>query len=160
MSPICILLLKLSQASLESYHCHPISISYHCCLPEGYIASKTELDASRLDVRRHPKLTLSFLFISLVQLISCVRLFATPWTAADQPSLSINNPGDYLNSCPLSQRCHPTISSSVIPFSSCLQSLPASGSFQVRLFFVSETKALEFQLQHQSFQWTLRTDFL
>ena len=40
-------------------------------------------------------------------------------------------PGVYPNSCPLSQWCHPTISSSVIPFSSCLQSFPASGSFQI-----------------------------
>ena len=39
------------------------------------------------------------------------------------------------NSCPLSQWCHPTISSSVIPFSSCLQSFPASGSFPVSQFF-------------------------
>ena len=41
------------------------------------------------------------------------------------------------NSCPLSQWCHPTISSSVIPFSSCLQSFPASGSFTVSRFFAS-----------------------
>ena len=41
------------------------------------------------------------------------------------------------NSCPLSQWCHPTISSSVVPFSSCLQSLPASGSFQQSQFFAS-----------------------
>ena len=41
------------------------------------------------------------------------------------------------NSCPLSQWCHPTISSSVISFSSCLQSLPGSGSFPVSLFFAS-----------------------
>ena len=40
------------------------------------------------------------------------------------------------NSCPLSQWCHPTISSSVVPFSSCLQSLPASGSFPMRLFLM------------------------
>ena len=39
-------------------------------------------------------------------------------------------PRAYSNSCPLSRRCHPTISSCVIPFSSCLQSFPASGSFQ------------------------------
>ena len=39
------------------------------------------------------------------------------------------------NSCPLSQWCHPTISSSVIPFSSCLQSFPASGSFPMSQFF-------------------------
>ena len=38
-------------------------------------------------------------------------------------------PGMYSNSCPLSRWCHPTISSSVVPFSSCLQSFPASGSF-------------------------------
>ena len=46
-------------------------------------------------------------------------------------------PGVYSNSCPLTQWCHPTISSSVIPFSSCLQSFPASGSFQMSQFFVS-----------------------
>ena len=45
-------------------------------------------------------------------------------------------PGVYSNSCPLSQWCHPTISSSVIP-SSCLQSFPASGSFQMSHFFAS-----------------------
>ena len=41
------------------------------------------------------------------------------------------------NSCPLSRWCHPTISSSVIPFSSCLQSFPVSGSFQMSQFFAS-----------------------
>ena len=41
------------------------------------------------------------------------------------------------NSCPLSQWCHPTIWSSVIPFSSCLQSFPASGSFQISQLFAS-----------------------
>ena len=43
----------------------------------------------------------------------------------------------YSNSCPLSRWCHPTISSSVIPFSSCLQSFPASESFSVSQFFTS-----------------------
>ena len=46
-------------------------------------------------------------------------------------------PGVYSNSFPLSQWCHPTISSSVIPFSSCLQSSPASGSFQMSQLFKS-----------------------
>ena len=45
--------------------------------------------------------------------------------------------GLYSNSCPLSQWCHPIISSSVIPFFSCLQSFPASGSFQMSQFFAS-----------------------
>ena len=44
-------------------------------------------------------------------------------------------PGVYSNSCPLSQWCHPAISSSVVPFSSCPQALPASGSFQVSQLF-------------------------
>ena len=43
----------------------------------------------------------------------------------------------YSNSCPLSWWYHPTISSSVVPFSSCLQSFPASGSFQISQLFVS-----------------------
>ena len=46
-------------------------------------------------------------------------------------------PRVYSNSCPLSQWCHPTISSSVDPFSSCLQSFPASGSFQMSQLFTS-----------------------
>ena len=46
-------------------------------------------------------------------------------------------PGAYSNSCPSSPWCHPTILSSLIPFSSCLQSLPASGSFQMSQFFTS-----------------------
>ena len=46
-------------------------------------------------------------------------------------------PGVYSNSCPLSQWCHPAISSSVVPFSSCPQSLPASGSFQMNQLFAS-----------------------
>ena len=46
-------------------------------------------------------------------------------------------PRAYSNSCPLSQWCHPTISSSVVPFSSCLQSFPASGSFPMSQLFTS-----------------------
>ena len=46
-------------------------------------------------------------------------------------------PGVYSNSCSLSQWCHPTISSSVIPFSSCPQSFPASWSFQMSQLFAS-----------------------
>ena len=47
-----------------------------------------------------------------------------------------STPRVYPNSCPLSQWCHQTISSSVIPFSSCLQSFPASGSFQISQLFI------------------------
>ena len=47
------------------------------------------------------------------------------------------SPGACSNSCPLSRWCHPTISSSVVPFSSCLQSFPASASFLMSQFFTS-----------------------
>ena len=47
-----------------------------------------------------------------------------------------------------------------VPFSSCLQSLPASAFFPMSQFFTSGGKVLHFQLPHQSFQWTFRTDFL
>ena len=52
------------------------------------------------------------------------------------------------------------ISSSVLPFSPRLQCFPASGSFQMSQFFAQVAKVWEFQLQHQTFQWTLRTDLL
>ena len=61
-------------------------------------------------------------------------------------------PRVYSNSCPLSRWCHPTISSFVTPFSSCLQSFPASGSSQMSQFFALGGQSLEFQLEHQSFQ--------
>ena len=48
-----------------------------------------------------------------------------------------SSPGAYSNSCPLSRLCHPIISSSVVPFSSCLQSFPASESFQTGQLFAS-----------------------
>ena len=74
---------------------------------------------------------------SSVQLLSRVWLFVTPWTAACQVSLSITNSQSSHNPCPSSWWCHPTISSSVAPFSSCPQSFPASGSFQMSQFFAS-----------------------
>ena len=51
-------------------------------------------------------------------------------------------PGAYSNLCPLSWWCHPTISSFVVSFSSCLQSFPASGSFQMSQFFASDGQSI------------------
>ena len=74
------------------------------------------------------------------------------------PSLS---PRIRSDSCPLSQWCHLTISSSVSPFSSCLQSFPASGGiFQWVSSSHQVAKILELQLQYQSFQWIFKIDFL
>ena len=77
-----------------------------------------------------------------------------------RPPCPSQTPGVYSNSCPSSQWCHPAISSSIIPFSSCPQSLPASGFSQWVNSSHEVAKVLEFQLQHQSFQWTPRTDLL
>ena len=66
--------------------------------------------------------------ISSVQSLSCVLLFGHHGMQHASPSCPSWTPRAYSNSCPSSQWCHPTISSSVIPFSSCLQSFPASGS--------------------------------
>ena len=65
----------------------------------------------------------------VVQLLSCVQLCATPWIAAHQASLSITKSRSCSNLCPSSQWCNLTVLSSVVPFSSCLQSSPASWSF-------------------------------
>ena len=73
---------------------------------------------------------------SMVQLLSHVQLFVTPWTAARPPYPS-PTPGVYLNSCPLSWWCHPTISSSAAPFSFCLQSFPPARSFPMSQLFTS-----------------------
>ena len=61
--------------------------------------------------------------------------FANPWTAAHQLPCSSLFPGVHSNPWPSSQWCYPTISSSVLHFSSCPQSFPASGSFPVSLLF-------------------------
>ena len=72
-----------------------------------------------------------------VQSLSHVRLSATPWTAACQASLSITNSRSLLKLMSITLVMPSTTSSSVGPFSSCLQSFPASGSFQMSQFFAS-----------------------
>ena len=92
--------------------------------------------------------------IILMWLLSCSVMTnsVTPWTAAHQTSLSFTISWSCSNTCPLSQSCHPTISCYVIPFSSCLQSFPASGSFPMSQPFASGGQSIGLKLQHQSFQ--------
>ena len=77
-----------------------------------------------------------------------------------RPSCPSPTPGVYSNSCPLSWWCHQTISSSVIPFSSHLQFSQHQGLFKWVSSSHQVAKVLQFQFQHQSFQWICRTDFL
>ena len=76
-------------------------------------------------------------YVVVVQLLSRIWFFVTPWSATRQASLSFTISLILLKLIPLSPWCHPTISSSVVPFSSCLQSFPASGSFPMSLLFSS-----------------------
>ena len=82
--------------------------------------------------------------ISSVQ-FSCLVVSDSLWPQGLQharPPCPSPAPGVYSNSGPLSRRSPPTILSSVIPFSSCLQSFPASGSFQMNQFFTSDGQSI------------------
>jgi len=94
---------------------------------------------------------------------SCSVLSDSLWTRGLQHAglpCPSPTPRAYSNSCPLCQWCHPTISSSGIPFSSHLQSCPVSGSFPMCQLFASGGQSIGVLLQHQYFQWILRTNSL
>ena len=93
------------------------------------------LISNRVNIHRcKPQRKSSF---SSVQSLSRVRLFATPWITARQASASITISRSHSDSHPSSRWCHPAISSSIVPFSSCPQSLPASESFPMSQLFAS-----------------------
>ena len=79
---------------------------------------------------------LSPLYRSVESLIH-VWLFATSWAAHARPPCPTPTPRACSNSCPSSLWWHPTVSSSIVPFSYCLQSFLASGSFPISQFFAS-----------------------
>ena len=108
------------------------------------------------------KLLKSKTSISSVQSLSCVWLFATPWIAARQASLSITNSRSSPKLMSI-ESVMPSISSSVVSFSSCPQSFPTSGSFQISQLFVSggqnigvsaSTSVLPLNTQDWSSGWT------
>ena len=130
------------------------------------MAKEADLCLSYLFVREGLKSILSYMFtfktnsFSSVQSLSHVQL-CDPMDY-HMPGFSVHHqlPELTQNSCPLSRWFHPAISSSVVPFSSPLQSFPASGSFQMSQFFDQVAKVLEFQLQHQYFQWICWTGWI
>ena len=99
-------------------------------------------------------------FIVVVPSLSHVQLFVTPWTAACQAALSFTVSWSLLKLMSIESWSHPTISSSVTPFSSCPQSFQHRGLLQCVGSLHQVVKVLELQFQHQSFQWIFRTDFL
>ena len=80
--------------------------------------------------------------ISSVQSFSCVQLFVTHGLQYTRPPCLSPNPRVYSDLCPLSRWCHPTVSSAVVPFSSCLPSFPASGSFQRSQYLTSGVQSI------------------
>ena len=96
--------------------------------------------------------------VQSVSQLSCVRLFETPWTPAHQTSLSITNSRSLLKLITVESVCHPNISSSIIPFSSAFNLSQHQGLFKWVSSSHQVAKVLELQLQ--SFQWIIRTDFL
>ena len=81
-------------------------------------------------------------------MLSCLQLFVSPWTAARQASLSITNSQSLLKLMSIESVMPSNHSSSVVPFCSCLQSFPASGSFPRSQLFDQVARVLELQLQH------------
>ena len=99
--------------------------------------------------------------VSSVQSLSRVRLFATPGLQHARPPCPSPTPRVYSNSCPLSRWCHPNISSSVLsPSPPAFNLSQHQGLFRWVSSSHQVAKILEFQLQHQSFQWIFRTHFL
>ena len=93
-----------------------------------------------ISVSIHQSLSVDTYHCSVAQ--SCLTLQSHGLQQARLPCPS-PTPGVYSNSCALSRWCHPTISSSVIPFSSCLQSFLASGSFLMSRFFASSGQSID-----------------
>ena len=86
---------------------------------------------------------------------SVVSHSANRWPAASHLPCPSPTPGACSNSCPSSQWCHSIISFSDIPFSACLQSFPASGSFPMSPFSSHQVaKVLELQLQNPSYEYS------
>ena len=101
---VCLLVAQLCQTICDPMHCSPPGSSVN-----GIFQAR--------------------ILVVTVQLLSCVQLFETSWTAARQVSLSFTIHQSLLKLMSVESVMPSTISSSVVPFSSCLLSFPASGSF-------------------------------
>ena len=106
----------------------------------------------------NPISTLLVQFSSVTQ--SCLTLCDPHWLQHTRPPCPSPTAGVYPNPCPLSQWCHPTISSSASSSPPAFNLSQHQGLFKWDCSSHQVAKVLEFQLQHQSFQWTPRTDFL
>ena len=129
---------SLSSPPLLDHVLFQISSLWHICLGwlcmDWLIASWVMKALSPQQVCDQWKGFSSIQFSS-VQLLSCVQLLVTPWTAARQPPCPSPTARVHPNPCPSSRWYNPAISYSVVPLSSCPQSLPASESFPMSQLF-------------------------
>ena len=115
--------------------CDERFLLFNAVIAHGFWKLQADLAARREPPNPNRRSQSTIIWSLVVQSLSHALLFATPWTAVLLcPSIS---PGICSNPCPLSQWCHPTISSSVTPFSFCPQSFPASESFPMSQLFAS-----------------------
>ena len=118
-------------------------ISFFICtvrLPVAYLGFLWELNEKYMSHIAVPGMQKS-LISSVAPVVSdTLQPHGLPHTKPPCPSPT---PGACSNSCPSSWWCHPTISSSVVPFTSCFQSFPASGSFPMSQFFTSGSQSIE-----------------
>ena len=100
-------------------------------------------------------------YFVVVQSLNCVQLFVIPWTEAHQASQSFIISWSLLRLISIESAMHSNhLILGHLPFSSCLLSFPASGSFPVSWLFASGDLMQSIQFQHQSLQWIFRVDFL
>ena len=163
------------QAAHESWRI--LSLIYLCLFQKHPIFGRCFAAVlSKNTVVKHPKLALTWPWkctcctdetwrcpdvIVVVQSPSCVLLFATPWTAAHQASLSITSSPSLLklNVHWVTENIQ-TSNSLSSPFPPAFNLSQHQGLFKWVSSLHQVAKVLKFQLQHQSFQWILRTDFL
>ena len=149
--PLALFVVMLPKAHLTSHF--RISV-YRWVITPSYLPGSWRATHWNIETEFHLWTPVQF---SSVQLLSCVQLFASPRTAAHQASCSSPTPGVFSNSCPMRWWCHPNISSPSPPAFNLSQH---QGLFLWVSSLHQVAKVLEFQLQHQSFQWIFRTDFL
>ena len=135
----------INSSVTKSYHFNVLSIylilrhNYSCLDDGGFIHSSHRFSRSQEVFCFFPDLIICILFFAIVvvQLLNHVWLFAIPWTIERQASLSFTISQSLLKLMSIVSVRHRTISSSVVPFSSCPQTFPASGSFPMTCLFAS-----------------------
>ena len=110
-------------------------LTWPCVLSDPHASSRWSLGTWKNSRISYFVAGLLSLFSVSVQSLSHVWLFVTPLAPEARPPYLLPTTEDHPNPCPLSQWCHPTILSSVIPFSSFPQSFPELGSFQMSQLF-------------------------